>query len=103
MNKTYFVYIATNQRNTVLYTGVTRDIYKRMSQHKERSVSGFTSKYNIDKLVFVESFGTPIEAISAEKRIKGWSRKKKVDLIKKNNIEWNDLFDLERDSSLHSE
>lgn len=103
MEKAYSVYIATNQRNTVLYTGVTRDIYVRMSQHRMKAVKGFTSKYNVDKLVFVESFATPMEAISAEKKIKGWTRKKKVDLIEKQNPMWNDLIMLERDSSLRSE
>ncbi len=103
MDRVYFVYIATNKRNTVLYTGVTRDIYVRMSQHKSKLVKGFTSKYNVDKLVFVENFGTPMGAISAEKRIKGWTRKKKIDLIEKQNPKWNDLFLLERDSSTSSE
>ena len=74
-----------------------------MSQHKEKVVRGFTSKYNIDKLVFVESFPTPLEAIGAEKRIKGWTRKKKIDLIEKKNPQWNDLILLEWDSSTSSE
>ncbi len=91
------------KRDTVLYTGVTSDIYQRMSQHKSGSGSVFTSKYNVNKLVFVESFGTPMEAISAEKKIKGWTRKKKIDLIEKQNPRWVDLLAEERDSSASSE
>lgn len=103
MGKAYFVYIATNKRNTVLYTGVTSTIYKRMFEHKNKMTPSFTSKYNVNKLVWGESFGTPIEAISAEKRIKGWTRVKKIALIEKTNPQWNDLLALDRDSSLHSE
>lgn len=91
MNKQYFVYIATNIINSVLYTGMTNDLRRRIYEHKNKLVKGFTSKYNVNKLVFYESFTTPIEAITAEKKIKGWIRKKKMDLIKEKNPKFIDL------------
>ncbi len=91
MSKEFYVYIATNKRNTVLYTGVTRDIKKRMYEHKHRLLDGFTKKYNVNKLVFLEVFNGPKEAINAEKRIKGWTRRKKLELIKSINPEFKDL------------
>ena len=91
--KTFYVYIATNQRNTVLYTGVTSNLENRMWQHKNKIVKGFTNTYNIDKLVFYETFNNPVDAISAEKKIKGWLRIKKINLIKQNNPEFKDLMD----------
>ena len=101
--KIFFTYIATNKRDTVLYTGVTSDIYQRMDQHKKKVIRGFTEKYNVGKLVFCEAFSTPLDAIAAEKRIKGWTRAKKIKLIEEKNPEWKDLLDVERDSSLRSE
>lgn len=86
----YFVYIMTNASKT-LYTGVTGNLERRVWEHKNKTAPGFTSKYNITKLVFFESFGDVHEAIAAEKKIKGWTRKKKIDLIEKNNPEWIDL------------
>ena len=71
MEKKYYVYIAANSRNTVLYTGVTNDINRRMFEHKNKLIKGFTEKYNVDKLVYCEGFNSPEEAIAAEKRIKG--------------------------------
>ncbi len=88
----YYVYIATNQRNTVLYTGVTRDIERRIYEHKNKIVKGFTSKYNVEKLVYCEEFFEPNDAIAAEKKIKGWVRKKKIALIEERNPEWKDLL-----------
>jgi putative endonuclease len=92
MDKNYFVYIATNKRDTVLYTGVTSNLLGRMSQHKNKEVESFTSKYNVEKLVFCENFSSAMDAIAAEKRIKGWTRKKKIDLILKNNPTFKDLL-----------
>ncbi len=63
-----------------------------MHEHKNKMIEGFTKKYNVNKLVYFEMFNTPEEAISAEKRIKGWLRKKKIDLIKSKNSEFNDLY-----------
>ena len=81
MEKQYCVYILTNKNNAVLYTGVTNDIYRRLYEHREKLVSGFTGSHNVNKLVFYEFFNSPQEAIAAEKKIKGWARAKKVKLI----------------------
>ena len=89
--KTFLVYIGTNRLNTVLYTGVTNDLSKRIYQHKNKLVEGFTKKYNVNKLVFYETFNNPEDAIAAEKKIKGWTRKKKIDLIKSKDSEFKDL------------
>ena len=91
MQKQYYVYIATNKLNTVLYTGVTSNLQKRIYQHKNKLIPGFTSKYNVNKLVYYDSFSSPQEAISAEKKIKGWTRIKKINLIKQFNSEFKDL------------
>jgi putative endonuclease len=104
----YYVYIATNWRNTVLYTGVTSGLLTRMYQHKYKLIPGFTSKYNVNKLAFYEAFDSPSEAIAAEKKIKGWTRKKKFDLIRSVNPKFEDLSGLVdsdeiKDSSLRSE
>jgi putative endonuclease len=82
----------TNKINTVLYTGVTSDLKKRIWEHKERIVKGFTEKYNIDKLVYFEIFNDPENAILREKQIKAGSRNKKIKLIKEINPEWKDLY-----------
>lgn len=87
----YYVYIATNSRNTVLYTGVTNDLTRRISEHKQKLIPGFTTKYNVIKLVYYEVFSSPEEAIAAEKKIKGWTRNKKIDLIRSTNPEFKDL------------
>ncbi len=82
----------TNKRNTVLYTGITADLIKRVYEHKQKIVEGFTKKYNINKLVYYEIFDDPENAISREKQIKAGSRKKKMELIKTMNPEWKDLY-----------
>jgi putative endonuclease len=90
----------TNNNNSVLYTGVTSDLKARILQHKSKKyVTSFTTRYNICKLVYYESFETIWEAIKREKQIKAGSRKRKFDLINKLNPEWNDLS-LIRDGSL---
>ena len=81
----------TNKINTVLYTGVTNSIVTRNYQHKNKLVEGFTKKYNVTKLVYYKEFGMALEAIVYEKKIKGWIRKKKIDLINSINPEWKDL------------
>ncbi|MDE2001257.1 MAG: GIY-YIG nuclease family protein [Patescibacteria group bacterium] len=91
MQKQYSVYIVTNRLNTVLYTGVTSDLQKRIYEHKNKIIPGFTSKYNVNKLVYYDTFSSPQEAISAEKKIKGWTRVKKINLIKQNNPEFREL------------
>ena len=91
VNKQYFVYIMTNKTNTVLYTGVTSDLKRRVFEHREKLVEGFTRKYNITKLVYIEMCGDIKTAITREKQIKGGSRKKKIDLINEMNKDWDDL------------
>ncbi len=90
MEKEYYVYIMTNKNNT-LYVGVTNDLRRRVYEHKNKLVEGFTEKYNIDKLIFYEIFNNPNEAIAAEKRIKGWTRAKKIALIKNKNPKFEEL------------
>jgi len=82
----------TNKNNTVIYTGVTNNLKKRVSQHKDKIIKGFTEKYNIVKLVYYEIFNNPYDAISREKQIKAGSRKRKIDLINKVNLKWKDLY-----------
>ncbi|MGD1045002.1 MAG: GIY-YIG nuclease family protein [Bacteroidota bacterium] len=88
----YFVYIMTNKNNTVLYTGMTNDLIRRVYEHKEKRVKGFTKRYNITKLVYYEIFGTAYDSIAREKQIKAGSRQKKLDLVNGVNPEWNDLY-----------
>ena len=90
MNKAY-TYILASKKEGVLYTGVTSDLFKRVWEHKNNSMKGFTYKYNVKLLVYYEEFGTIEDAILREKQIKGWVRKKKVDIIEKNNPNWDDL------------
>ena len=87
-----FVYILTNINNRVLYVGVTANIQKRIFEHKEKLIDGFSKKYNLTKLVYYESLGTIVDAILREKQIKGWLRKKKLDLINAMNPHWDDLY-----------
>ncbi|HNQ95938.1 MAG TPA: GIY-YIG nuclease family protein, partial [Anaerolineales bacterium] len=87
------VYIMTNQYNKVLYTGVTSNLFKRAHEHKDKIVAGFTSRYNVTKLVYYEEFATMSEAIAREKQIKGGSRQKKIDLVNNKNPEWKDLYE----------
>ncbi len=91
--KTYYVYIMTNKNNTVLYSGITSGLKVRVYQHKHKLVKGFTSRYNINKLIYAESFDNVWDALEFEKKIKSWSRQKKIDLIKRRNPEWCDLSD----------
>lgn len=95
----YYVYILTNQSNT-LYTGVTNNLERRLEEHKLKLISGFTEKYNIDRLVYFAEFGRIEEAIAAEKKIKGWTRKKKMELIKSINPEFKNLMVTETSSEI---
>ena len=85
--KQYYIYILTNQYNTVFYVGVTNNLIRRVYEHKNKLVKGFTSKYNINKLVYYEVFSDVREAIYREKQIKSWSRNKKIEMIEKFNPE----------------
>ncbi|MBZ0179656.1 MAG: GIY-YIG nuclease family protein [Melioribacteraceae bacterium] len=86
----YYVYIMTNFSKT-LYTGMTNDLKKRVYQHKNKLIPGFTSRYNITKLIYYEIFNDVRAAIAREKQIKGWTRTKKIALIEKANPKWRDL------------
>ena len=83
----------TNRNNTTLYTGITNDLKRRVYEHKEKMVGGFTKKYKLNKLVYYEVFEDPENAILREKQIKGGPRQKKNDLIDSVNKEWRDLYD----------
>ena len=83
----------TNKNNRVLYTGVTNDLKRRVYEHKEKFVEGFTKKYNVSKLVYYEVFKDPENAILREKKIKAGSRQKKMDLINTINEDWCDLYE----------
>ncbi len=91
--KIYYIYILASRRNGTLYVGVTSDLIRRVFEHKNKLVAGFTSKYNVDKLVYFEEFGNIGQAIQREKRLKEWPRKWKLNLIEQDNPEWLDLFD----------
>jgi len=86
----YYVYIMTNKNNSVLYTGVTNDIIRRIYEHKE-NLHSFTAKYNVTKLVYLEYFGDINDAIAREKQIKGKTRNKKIAMIESKNKGWGDL------------
>jgi len=91
MGRSYGVYIMANKWNTVLYTGVTANLWWRTYEHKHKLVKGFTSRYNVDKLVYYEEYGYIGDAIRREKQIKGGSRQKKINLINSVNPKWGDL------------
>lgn len=94
MTKGGSIYILANKNNTTLYVGVTSDLYSRLIEHKEKKYpTSFTSRYNLNKLVYFESYHSIAEAIDREKQLKAGSRKKKVDLINSSNPDWRDLFD----------
>ncbi|OGI02595.1 MAG: excinuclease ABC subunit C [Candidatus Melainabacteria bacterium GWF2_32_7] len=93
MQKQYFVYIITSFEESVLYTGVTNDLIRRIYEHKNKLIKGFSSKYNLQKLVYYEIFDYIEDAILREKQIKAGSRKKKIDLINSFNESWQDLYD----------
>jgi len=88
--KTYYVYIMTNKSRT-LYTGVTNNLERRVYEHKHKLIPGFTSKYNITKLVYYEETDNINVAIAREKQIKGWLRARKIALIESENPKWKDL------------
>ncbi len=90
--KNYFVYIATNFTNTVFYTGITNNLNRRMYEHKNQLVKGFTSKYNVNKLVYYELFTDINDAISREKQIKDYRREKKLGLIRLKNASFEDII-----------
>jgi putative endonuclease len=94
LENSYFVYIITNRNNHVLYTGVTNNLGRRISEHKGHLFKGFSSKYNLEELVYYEQFNDPESAIFREKQIKAGSRRKKIELIDGVNPEWKDLSEI---------
>lgn len=90
--KQMYVYIMTNRYNTVFYIGVTNNILRRVYEHKNKLVKGFTEKYNVEKLVYFEVFEDTLSALSREKSLKNLLRRKKIDLIKKDNPFFRDLY-----------
>jgi putative endonuclease len=93
MDRQYCVYILTNKNNTVLYTGITNDLKRRVLEHKSGTGSKFTKKYNVHKLVYYEVTDNVGAAILREKQIKAGSRRKKMNLINSFNADWVDLYD----------
>jgi putative endonuclease len=116
----YYVYIVTNKRHTTLYIGMTNSLARRMAEHKNGTVEGFTQRYQLKHLVWFEHFRDVRDAIACEKKLRGWLREKKIALIEKENARWFDLSadwgqepridngwpsveEMVRDSSLRSE
>ena len=93
MEKIYSVYILSNKKNGTLYIGVTSNLLRRIYEHKNKIIKGFSSKYGVDKLVYYEVFNDVYYAISREKQLKKWERKWKLRLIEEQNHNWNDLYD----------
>ncbi|MFH0820078.1 MAG: GIY-YIG nuclease family protein [bacterium] len=90
--KSYYVYILASKRNGTLYIGVTSNLKKRIYEHKNDLISGFTKKYKIHNLVYYEETASIESAIEGEKRLKKWKRKWKLELIEKSNPNWQDLY-----------
>jgi len=93
MGKRFYVYILANKRNGTLYIGVTSDLRKRLYQHKNKMLDGFSQKYDVDKLMYYETYSDPLSAIAREKRLKKWRRSWKLRLIEEKNPGWEDLSD----------
>jgi putative endonuclease len=92
MTKYYYIYIITNKPDGVLYVGITSNLLKRVWEHKNKIITGFSSKYNLDKLVYYETYESPQQAIDRETCLKRWKREWKLKLIKKENPNWVDLY-----------
>lgn len=97
-NLMYYVYILSNINNKVLYVGVTNDLIRRVFQHKQKIVEGFTKRYNVNKLVYYEETTDVNSALNREKQLKSFTRAKKENLINRFNPEWRDLYDSILDS-----
>lgn len=91
--RSYYIYLLTNWNNKVIYVGVTNNLSRRVYEHKNKLIPGFTSKYNLNKLVYFEETQDVIAAIAREKEIKKWRRGKKNDLVNRLNPEWKDLHE----------
>ena len=91
LQNTFYVYILTNQYNNVMYVGVTNNLRRRVYEHKNELVDGFTKKYHVHKLVYFESTNDPVAAIAREKQIKTWKRERKNELIETQNPNWKEI------------
>ena len=91
MTKKFYIYILTNKSYT-LYIGVTKNLVKRLYEHKQKYVEGFTKRYNINKLIYFEEYEDSKEAITREKQLKGWTRKRKIALIKETNPTFHEII-----------
>jgi len=89
----YYVYILARRRDGAIYVGITKDLVRRVHEHRIKAVRGFTAKYNITQLVWFEIYDDPISAISREKELKKWKRAWKIQLIEKDNPNWDDLYE----------
>jgi putative endonuclease len=90
--KQYYLYILASKKNGTLYIGVTNNLRKRVYEHKNNLVRGFTQKYSVHKLVYYEGYNNDYDAIAREKRMKKWKRQWKIELIEKHNPQWADLY-----------
>jgi putative endonuclease len=88
----YYVYILASRRHGTLYTGVTNDLIRRVQEHREKMLPGFTKRYGVVRLVYFEMFGEIGDAIAREKKLKRWRRDWKIALIEENNLDWGDLW-----------
>lgn len=93
MNRHYYVYILASKPNGTLYIGVTNNLVRRVWEHREGLVEGFTKQYEVHRLVYCESFARPFDAIQREKRLKKWNRAWKIRLIESANPNWKDLYE----------
>jgi putative endonuclease len=91
--KLYFVYIVASKKNGTIYIGVTNNLSRRIYEHKNKLIEGFTKQHKVDKLVYMEEYKDVDLAIKREKQLKGWRREKKLALIEKNNYNWIDLYE----------
>ena len=106
MTNAFYVYMMTNRSRVVLYTGITNSLARRVWEHQNAEIKGFTQQYKVNRLVYYESFDDPLDAIAREKEIKGWRRSKKNALVETLNPKWSDLsamiFEDRRGPSLRS-
>lgn len=92
MRKQYYVYVLASKNNGTLYIGITSNLIKRVFEHKNKCVEGFTGEYDVDKLMYFEIYGDVQDAITREKCLKRWKREWKINLIRKENPDWKDLY-----------
>ena len=90
-SKKYFIYILASKRNGTLYIGMTNNLRRRIAEHKEKSIPGFTQRFNVTRLMYFEEFSDPRDAIVREKALKGWIRKRKLALIESVNPDWREI------------